>query len=176
MNTPTRPLLFLDVDGPLLPFGRTPEAAVPGAHPTDDSHDGSNPLATRLDSSLGPLLSALPCDLVWATTWMHEANAALGPALGLPTLPVVEWPGSTDDRIDHWFGLHWKTRTVVDWAARRPFIWIDDEISDSDREWVSEHHPDRALLYRVDPRIGLRHNDFAVLAEWLTTCSSNRTR
>ncbi|MEU9895121.1 hypothetical protein ACIBCS_03055 [Streptomyces phaeochromogenes] len=33
------------------------------------------------------LLMALPCELVWATTWMAEANETVAPRLGLPELP-----------------------------------------------------------------------------------------
>jgi hypothetical protein len=43
----------------------------------------------------------------------------------------------------------------VRWAAGRPFVWLDDEIEDVGRRWVSDHHSGRALLYRVDPYVGL---------------------
>lgn len=119
-------------------------------------------------------MSALACELVWATTWSHDANQSISPQLGLPALAVVQWPDEPDDRVDEWFGLHWKTRTLVEWAAGRPFIWIDDEISDRDREWVAANYESRALLYRVDPRTGLRHSDFATLTEWLDTTVSGR--
>ncbi|MBY8864067.1 hypothetical protein K7711_46945 [Nocardia sp. CA2R105] len=165
MDTPRRPLLFLDVDGPLVPFGAMPADHQPST--VDERPRCTNPLTTRVDRELGPLLLDLSCELVWATTWVHEANQVVGPLLGLPALAVVEWPDRTDHQIDEWFGLHWKTRTLVEWAACRPFIWVDDEISDNDREWVSDHHGDGALLHRVDPRIGLLHSDFAHFVEWL---------
>ncbi|MEU6187981.1 HAD domain-containing protein [Nocardia sp. NPDC047038] len=165
---PHRPVLFLDVDGPLIPFGGAT------AHESESSPRlvrpvGGNPLVARLDPELGPLLSALGCELVWATTWMHEANSSVGPALGLPALAVVDWPEPSGDRVDEWFGLHWKTRALVDWAAGQSFIWIDDEIGDGDREWVSAHHSGRALLHRVDPRTGLRRDDFATFVEWINS-------
>ncbi|MGW4245318.1 HAD domain-containing protein [Nocardia sp. NPDC004722] len=146
----SRPLLFLDIDGPLIPFG-----------------------TLRLDPALGPLLRALPCQLVWATTWTHEANRSISPVLGLSPLPVVDWPDRSDTRIDTWFGLHWKTRTLVEWAAGRPFIWVDDELGDNDREWVSAHHRDAALLYRVEARIGLVRGDVAVFGDWLDAVSGS---
>ncbi|MEU7554337.1 hypothetical protein AB0B01_18700 [Streptomyces sp. NPDC044571] len=62
-----RPLLFLDVDGPLIPFGATRQQR-PYGYPTY-GEDSAHPLPARIDPSLGPLLAALPCALVWATTW-----------------------------------------------------------------------------------------------------------
>ncbi|SUB40276.1 Uncharacterised protein [Nocardia brasiliensis] len=152
-------LLFLDVDGPLIPFGGTDGPARPEL-------PDSNPLLARLDSELGPLLAALPCQVVWATTWMHEANTTLSPILGLPELTVLEWPTAPDDRVDRWFGLHWKTRALVDWAAGRPFIWVDDEITRTDRDWVAAEYHGSALLHRVDPRKGLQRSDFKVFDAW----------
>lgn len=108
---------------------------------------------------------ALPCDLVWATTWMSDANECIAPWLGLPELPVVDWPEPSDE--DGRDGLHWKTRALLDRAAGRPFVWVDDEITDADRAWVAEHHRGRALLYRVDPRIGLTDEDFTTVDAWL---------
>jgi hypothetical protein len=77
----------------------------------------------------------MPCDLVWATTWEDQANAEIAPRIGLPRLPVVNWPepSDEDEREDQWFGLCWKTRTLVAWANQRPFAWVDDEITDADR-------------------------------------------
>jgi hypothetical protein len=158
------PLLFLDVDGPLIPFGGIGEH---DSEPRGEGRDEANPLLARLDPELGPLLSSLRCELIWTTTWSHDANRHIGPILGLPTLTVLDWPDEAADPIDTWFGLHWKTRAVVEHAAGRTFIWIDDEITDRDTEWVSANHPGRALLHRVDSRVGLRPSDFDVLSAWL---------
>ncbi|GAA1548958.1 HAD domain-containing protein [Actinomadura kijaniata] len=155
-----RPLLFLDVDGPLLPFGedprRGPRATAVGSH------------LARLVPEVGRRLAALPCELVWATTWEDAANDELAALIGLPWLPVVSWPEPSDEHEheDRWFGLHWKTRTLVSWAAGRPFAWVDDEITDADRDWVSAHHRGRALLHRVEASRGLSDEDFAALDRW----------
>ncbi|MFD5630539.1 HAD domain-containing protein [Streptomyces sp. NPDC127072] len=179
-----RPLLFLDVDGPLIPFGAAPPEH-PDGHPTyrttpEPPGADANPLVSRINPEHGPRLAALPCELIWATTWMADANEIIAPRLGLPELPVVTWPdpSSTEeqserdvwdawDERDERAGLHWKTRPLVTWAAGRAFIWADDEITDADRTWVSAHHRGRALLHRVDPSRGLTDADYAVIGGWL---------
>lgn len=163
-----RPLLFLDVDGPLIPFGAPPEQYPTYRFDLSSPPAGSNPLLARINPENGPRPAALPCDLVWATTWMSDANECVSPRLGLPDLAVVDWPESSDlDEQDERDGLHRKTRALADWAAGRPFVRVDDEITDADRVWVRAHHRAPALLHRVDPRQGLADTDYTVLTEWL---------
>lgn len=162
-----RPLLFLDVDGPLIPFGGNRQREA--EDPAPDAH------LARLKRSVGLRLATLPCDLVWATAWEDQANVEVAPRIGLPQLPVVNWPASSDERehVDEWFGLHWKTQTLVDWAAGRAFAWVDDEISGADQDWVSENHPGQALLHRVKSSRGLTDKDFATLDKWLRAVRSS---
>jgi hypothetical protein len=148
-------LLFLDVDGPLIPF----------VHRAMSDADPGNPLLARLDPADGPRLLSLGCELVWATTWMAGANAVIGPRLGLPPLPVLDLPAAGDEPALH--GLHWKTAHITAWANGRPFVWLDDEISGIDRWWVEAQHPGPALLHRVDPRVGLTGDDFAGVRAWV---------
>ncbi len=169
VTAPVRlPLLFLDVDGPLIPFGAEPQQYPTYATGEDLRGADANPLLTRINPQHGARLAALPCELVWATTWMDDANDCIAPLLGLPPLAVVVWPEPSEvDEQDERDGLHWKTRTLVEWAAGRPFAWVDDEITDADRTWVATHHPTHALLYQVDARRGLTDADYAALESWL---------
>ena len=160
--------MFLDVDGPLIPFG-LPSDQFPTYRAAQGAEkDAWNPLLARLNPEHGRRLAALPCELVWATAWEHEANEVIAPWLGLPQLPVVEWPepSDADERYER-IGLHWKTRALIDWAAGRRFAWIDDEVTVTDRLWVRQHHPGPALVHRVDPQRGLADADYTVLSEWL---------
>lgn len=156
-----RPLLFLDVDGPLIPFGSSSDRAPASVTAPAEGH----PLLDRLVPGIGQRLRALGCDLVWATTWGEDANSTVAPLIGLPRLPVVPWPADGD--VPGPRGLHWKTPRLVEWAGRRPFIWVDDEIGDMDRLWVAAQHPGPSLLHHVDPARGLTDADFSVLARWL---------
>ncbi|TWD79857.1 hypothetical protein FB561_0923 [Kribbella amoyensis] len=99
-----RPILFLDVDGPLIPFGGQ------GTHPIYEpvpTGAGINPLVARINPALGPELAALGCEIVWASTWAQDANEAVAPRIGLPELAFVEWPPD-DAPLPN--GLHWKPR------------------------------------------------------------------
>jgi hypothetical protein len=166
-DPPMRPLLFLDIDGALIPFGASP-GELPDGYPVHPPEDPGNPLLSRIDPALGGMLRALPCDLVWATTWLAEANEQVAPRLGLPPLPFVEWPDSTDVPP----GLHWKTPALSDWADGRPFAWVDDELTGRDRVWTTAHHPAPALLHRVDPRWGITDADLTAVAAWLAAVGS----
>ena len=104
------PIVFLDVDGTLIPFRARPAESAPVASrlliPAEDA--SGNPLLDRLDPADGRSL-----------------------------------------------------------LAGRPFIWLDDEITQADRRWVQAHYPGKALLHRVDPFLGLTDVDFTQIRQWL---------
>nr|BFD89093.1 hypothetical protein KitaXyl93_04530 [Kitasatospora sp. Xyl93] len=176
-----RPLLLVDVDGPLNPHAakpyRRPEgyethrlmtprwAAAERRRLTAWGlpHKPPKPLRVWLNPAHGPALAALPFDLVWATTWEEEANTFIAPLLGLPALPYLAWP---EPRPEPDGGVFWKTPEIVAWAQGRPFAWVDDLITDADRTWVAAHHDGPALLHHVDPKTGLTTKDFARLTDW----------
>jgi hypothetical protein len=102
----TRPLIFVDIDGVLIPFRGRSAGTRRSSSGVRDAADGvGNPLLDRLDPADGRRLLALPGELVWASTWMAEANEVVAPRLGLPVLPVVDWP---DDDEEPQRGVHWK--------------------------------------------------------------------
>jgi hypothetical protein len=159
----SRPILFLDVDGPLNPYAADgkaqrpipPEGYQTFRFPLRHRNWGKHDLRVWLNPGHGPKLLALPYDLVWGTTWEGLANKHIGPAIGLPELPVVH------------FGFEGcKMPDLVGFAAGRPFAWVDDDITARDREYADIHHHAPCLLRRVSPSTGLTDADFDVLREW----------
>lgn len=157
-------ILFLDVDGPLSPYRSTQRRSGYRAWTLNGSHVLLNP-------DHGPALLDLPYELVWSTTWEHDANTHIAPRLGLPHLPVCEFP----DEVDAPHTVGFKTPAIVEYATGRPFAWVDDEITDADREWVAQRHKGPALLHWVNPAVGLVESDFEALAAWARTLTPHLT-
>jgi hypothetical protein len=171
-----KPLLLIDVDGPLNPYAAKAQQRPDGCtthrmRPAGWTEaESAKPLRVWLNPGHGAALLALAeaYELVWATTWKDEANDWIGPVLGLPRLPFIDWP-QMHGRAPG--GTFWKTQYVLEYAAGRAFAWIDDDITPADREYVERLHPAHALLLRIDERIGLTAADFEVLADWADTGS-----
>ncbi|EDY49217.1 secreted protein [Streptomyces clavuligerus] len=181
-KTVNRPLLFLDVDGPLNPYAAQPETRPHGYTtlrvPRSDAHDDNRglwprrrPLRVWLNPEHGRVLLQLGFELCWATTWMGDANRWIAPVLGLE-LPFVDFGDALlQERPD---GVHWKTGPLVDYAGGRPFAWVDDEQSELDQAYVTAHHRGPGLLHHVNPRIGLRESDFHTLADFAGSLESSQ--
>ncbi|KOG87867.1 HAD domain-containing protein [Streptomyces varsoviensis] len=178
----SRPILFLDVDGPLSPYaaepgtlseGYTTLAAPEGGWAAEGNQGLSvrrRPARVRLDPEHGRELLLLDYELCWATSWMADANRWLAPVLGLP---FVDFGAALfQDRPD---GVHWKTAPLVEHARGRPFAWVDDEQSDLDQAYVTAHHRAPGLLHHVNPRIGLRADDFGALAAFARSLGAGAT-
>jgi hypothetical protein len=174
----TRPLLLLDIDGPLNPY-RAKE--IPPGYELHEIQEGDKKWTLLLNQQHGTELNALAetFDLVWATSWEHGANRLIAPRLGLPdTLPVITWPA--DARETARPGLSWKTAHVAEWSGGRPFVWLDDEVSSADRDYLlayDEHSAGsptqqgdaqsrRFFLHPVAPEHGLVQQDFELIREW----------
>ncbi|MFQ6198415.1 hypothetical protein [Streptomyces sp. NPDC000405] len=179
-----RPLLFLDVDGPLNPYAAKPEKRPHGYTTLRVPQDGGaheegrvlssrqRPLRLWLNPEHGRFLLRLGLELCWATTWMDDANRWIAPVLGLPELPFVDFGDALlRERPD---GVHWKTGPLVDYANGRPFAWVDDEQSELDHTYVTAHHRGPGLLHHVNPRIGLQENDFRTLADFARSLDTPR--
>ena len=181
-ETNDKPLLLIDVDGPLNPMSMSNRAAVRAgfrAYKTNPlTQDGrywkdvfGDYLKVHLKREHGEQLLALSdvFELVWATTWEHDANTFIGPRIGLPELPVVEFT-----KLLQQFpeppepGLHWKTAVITAYARvrDRPFAWVDDEMRGVDGVYFARWHMHPFLAKWIDPAVGLVEKDFRELRQW----------
>jgi hypothetical protein len=168
----TKAALLLDVDGPLNAYtardrsmeGRTIHQATTSTGET---------FPVRMRASDGPDLLNTGCELIWATTWEDDANKAIGPLIGLPNLPVIDWI----DR-DHWNPerLYWKTKRIVSWMNENrpgiPFLWLDDEVTKRDRVFIEENCAEGSGILLITPRYGLEEGHFERIEEWKNEINS----
>ena len=165
-----KPLLLLDVDGVLAPLatssGKRPEGyQTHRMRPSGFNRPGQKPLRVWLNPQHGEWLLELTdlYELTWCTTWEHEANVWIAPHLGLPELPVVEF-GKALPRPDA--RVHWKTATIVEYAAGRPFVWVDDELDGRDVQYFKKNCTQKFSTLRVPPLKGLTYDNVQDLKHW----------
>lgn len=167
-----RPLLLLDVDGPLSPWAARDETRRPGFVEHRFRLPGwsrRRPLRMWLDPSMGPALLGLGLDLAWATSWEHQANTIMGPAIGLPRLPVIEFPAGLEPLPGRPFT--WKYGPVARYAAGRALAWFDDDfgIHPAAREAFLARRRAAGVateLVAVDPAVGITGEQVAAVDRW----------
>ena len=133
------PLLLLDIDGVLNAYQYRPAETETKRGDYTDLNEYSIGTdigrtfrfwtSPTLIAEINDLHNSGKVEIAWLTTWTHQANRHVSPALGLPYLPVfADCGGRLSD-------YHWKSRAAVDAAQLgRPIIWIDDaEITPHDR-------------------------------------------
>lgn len=156
MTTRELPLLLLDVDGVVCPLGETATDQVPiaSAYRSLSHH-------RLLPAWLAELAEVF--ELVWATTWEHDANAILAPALGLPDLPVITFTGSVVGP-----GETVKLPSIRRYVGERRFAWVDDRIGVDATAWAA-HRSAATFLRDIDPAAGLTRHDVDALLEFATS-------
>jgi hypothetical protein len=150
-----RPLLLVDVDGVLNPW-RAFE--IPAGFREYSFFPGDRVL---LSEGHGALLRELAgsFELVWATAWEHRANRLICPVIGLPELPVIEFPLGGRDFFFR------KLPAVIESVGDRPCAWIDDEHRPDHDDWARDRGVP-TLIVDIDPAVGLTARVAADLAEW----------
>ncbi|HXZ64234.1 MAG TPA: HAD domain-containing protein [Streptosporangiaceae bacterium] len=160
-----RPVLLVDVDGVLNPWGATD---CPPGFSTHDFFPGERVLLSRAH---GELLTSLASayELVWATAWEHNANRFIAPVLALPELPVIEFP--VDGR-DPYFR---KLPAVIEAVGQRPCAWIDDEHRPDHYTWAARRGVP-TLIVDIDPAEGLTLDAVTRLADWAADLADRGAR
>lgn len=159
----SKPLLLLDVDGPLNPF----RATKPSGYTMHKLPTMGHTFNVWLNHDHGRMLLDFAeehdVELAWCTTWEHDANVCVGPHIGLPKLPVIEFGFNATE---------WKFNAVVEYAQGRPLAWLDDDflLFPKERAWFHEQRSKTpTLLQLVSPEVGLTDADLKVVADWLST-------
>jgi hypothetical protein len=145
LGAAARPLLLIDVDGVLNPLGLGPEGHVP---PGFAAHDLEG-LRVLLAREHGAWLTGLTVDfdLVWATSWEHDADRLLAELVGLPRgMPVIRFESQT--------GWTTKLPDVIRFVGDRPVAWVDDVLGPDEYAWASSRAIP-TLLIQPDHQSGL---------------------
>lgn len=150
-----RPLLLLDVDGVLNPYGGECPAGF-------TEHvlfpDEIEPVRVCVDHGEWIADLAGVYEVVWATAWGEEANRLLAPLLGVPRLPVVPFPQVP-------FSADLKVPAIDALAGDRPAAWIDDMLGPAAYDWAARRVAP-TLLLPVDPLVGWNRQIVERALEW----------
>nr|WP_305782314.1 hypothetical protein [Actinoplanes lichenis] len=155
-----RPLLLLDLDGVLNPFGAS---TCPEGYVEHEFYPGQGP--ERYNPAHGGWIRELAAvtDPQWATSWGDDANDLLAPLLGLDPLPVVPFPPLP-------FPPAAKVPAIAAAAGDRPAAWIDDNHTGAGREWAASRSAP-TLLVPVDSAIGWTRADVEAVLTWAGSLS-----
>ena len=148
----TKPVLLIDVDGVLCPyFSGKPE---PGYERLE-----LGPVGVWINPQHGAWLRELgeSYELVWATTWEHDAAELLAPALGLPDMPVIEFVQGAANKT-------WKIADIDAYLGDRRAAWLDDELGPDADVWAEKRGG--TLLIRIDATRGLDESHVAQLRDF----------
>jgi hypothetical protein len=140
-----RPLLLIDVDGVLNPLAVGSESVPSGFKAYD--LEGLRVLLTR---EHGVWLTDLAADfdLIWATSWEHDADRLLAELVGLPRgMPVITFKSPQT-------GWTTKLPDVIRFVGDRPMAWVDDVLGPDEHAWARSRATP-TLLIQPDHRVGL---------------------
>jgi hypothetical protein len=158
-----KPLLLLDVDGVLCPFGIDPDCPPEGYALTEI---GGVPL--WLSKGNVAYLKDLRnyYELAWATMWEDSANELLSPWHNLNNLPYVPFTEYlTSDKYT--WREHYKLGAIKEFVGSRPCVWVDDDIDESVLRWASERE-EPTLAVPVLPNFGLDEQIVEELRQFAT--------
>lgn len=170
----TKPLLLIDVDGPLNPWDNG-RVRPPGYQTFRFPLRGCHPIKPQrvwLRPEHGDWLLPLAADfeLTWCTAWQDQANRFVAPTLGLPQLPWIRFPGALTEWAA-WVRAGWKYPQVLKYAAGRPLVWLDDSfrskrLVETRDQFLACRENVPTSLVQVDPKLGLVKDNIKALKRW----------
>jgi len=109
-----KPVLFMDVDGALIPYGTEPRLGYQSARLC-----GFNVIIADHVIAAAPKLAEI-YEWVWATTWEPDGVRQIEAHLGLPRLAKL-------DTRNHSMKLP-AIREYMTGQEDRPMVWVDDKL------------------------------------------------
>jgi hypothetical protein len=162
-----RPLLLLDVDGVLVPFGFAPGGRPAGTVLT--VHGFEQVVLATAATHLRTLAEHFA--VTWCTGWREAANEHLLDALGL-TSPLADVVFPPELAVAP--QASWKLRAIDQHAgADAPLAWVDDAFDADCERWAAER-PGATHLERTDPAVGLTDGGVASLVAFAHAVRSGR--
>ena len=148
-----KPILALDVDGPIALMGDPP------AHRVFERDVAGIPLLISRDlpARLQRLHSVF--QIVWASSWGRQASSKVAPLLGLPVgLPHIPFTAARRP------GVSYKLSGLKRWLKTAPAAIVDDEVGEDMWSWAATRP--NTLIVQVDPRLGLGDEQVEQLLEF----------
>ncbi len=148
MTPRSKPLLLLDVDGVLAPFGQATKPSGFSRHTLHTELLGDHQvwLNTEHGDWLRPLQESF--NFVWCSGWEDEAPQLLGPILKLKPAPVIHFNQRSVINLP----LN-KLPDVIEFVSNRPLAWLDASLQAKDYQWARDR--DHTLLIAPNHNIGL---------------------
>lgn len=166
-----KPYLFLDVDGCLNVFGFKPQNEWGDQFQVNISMSEGQTFSHKLSKNLGAALVELPVEIIWLTTWTHDAWK-IGKEIGLEDNYKVLDPKEMFEPGKLFFG-NWKHKCLIKQLKEDPrdFIWIDDDaiyhFLGTDAENEADTLDVRSLFITPDNSCGISRAHIEEIKEFL---------
>lgn len=148
MNSKSKPLVFLDVDGVLNRSYSIKRAEQEGARFSLHACRGIKWSLCLTPSDYENLLKPLEvyAELAWGTTWEDDANLSVRFDVGIPHDLLVAKTRTGDPEEAG------KAAGILRAANGRPFVWFDDDIDPMIESWLRRNAKQPYLLVKVEDR------------------------
>lgn len=162
----SRPVIYLDMDGVLNALGNAVFKEsdwgdfknYPNIKP-DDIPFGQLGYDLALSKNMVSEIASLPVEVLWLTTWRHDAPKHVAPLVDAPEWEVLDYQAEKGAAI------------AQDQAYDpRPFIWIDDfEATEENLKFFLDEENEYIpfILIKPDGRTGLRKDHLNEIWEFL---------